>query len=258
MPPDTIVIREATAGDMPDISRVRFSVVENATTPERLAARGITNESVAASFPADSKGWVAEEAGEIVAFAIADRAAQSIFALFVLPSHEGRGFGTHLLTAAVQWLWDNGATRLWLATGPNTRAARFYACRGWTHTGDADNGDIRFELSAVQYPSRADSGLQEAVRELAILGPLPGSASPDIAKLRKQENALRRVRKPISDDEARALIALFGPDDCHGLAWTLVHLIESAPNWPLDDCLRDADTAWVQQLCVRAQNSSLE
>jgi GNAT superfamily N-acetyltransferase len=147
MPYGTIVIREATAADMPGISRVRLSVVENATTAERLAQRGITNESVAASFLADSKGWVATEVGEIVAFSIADRAARSIFALFVTPAYEGRGLGSHLLSNAVQWLWDNGATRIWLATGPGTRAAHFYRRRGWLHTGDADHGDIRFELS---------------------------------------------------------------------------------------------------------------
>lgn len=144
---DTIVIREATGADMPGISRVRQSVVENAATPEGLAARGITNESVAASFLVDAKGWVAEEAGEIVAFSIADRATRSIFALFVLPSHEGRGLGNQLLGNAVQWLWDNGATGLWLTTGPGTRAARFYTKRGWVYTGNADRGDIRFELS---------------------------------------------------------------------------------------------------------------
>lgn len=131
---DTIVIREATAADMPGISRVRLSVIENAATPEGLAARGITNESVAASFLADSKGWVAEEAGEIVAFSIADRAAHSIFALFVTPAYEGRGLGSHLLSNAVQWLWDNGATRIWLTTGPGTRAAHFYQRRGWVYT----------------------------------------------------------------------------------------------------------------------------
>src|SRR5688572_973123 len=147
MPHDTIVMREATAADMTSISRVRLSVIENAATPEGLAARGITDESVAASFLADSKGWVAEEAGEIVAFSIADRAAQSIFALFVLPSHEGRGLGSHLLSNAVQWLWNNGATRIWLTTGPGTRAAHFYQRCGWVHTGDAERGDIRFELS---------------------------------------------------------------------------------------------------------------
>ena len=146
-----IIIREATAADMPGISQVRHSVVENLLTREQLAQRGITSESVAASFLADSKGWVAEEAGGIVAFSIADRATRGIFALFVLPSHEGRGLGTGLLSTAVQWLWDNGATHIWLTTGPGTRAVHFYERRGWLRIGDAEHGDIRFELSRDKY-----------------------------------------------------------------------------------------------------------
>ena len=94
---------------MPGISRVRTSVVENALTVEQLEQRGITNASVAASFLADSKGWVAEHSGQIVAFAIADRASRSIFALFVLPEFEGRGIGGRLHDLAVEWLWRNGA-----------------------------------------------------------------------------------------------------------------------------------------------------
>ena len=84
------VLREATAADLPGISRVRTSVRENLLTVEQLRARGITNESVAASFLADSKGWVAEHQGEIAGFSIADRATRSIFALFALPDWEGQ------------------------------------------------------------------------------------------------------------------------------------------------------------------------
>jgi GNAT superfamily N-acetyltransferase len=100
-----IIFREATGADMPGITRVRTSVVENALTIEQLEERGITNASVAASFLADSKGWVAVQADEIVAFSIADRATQSIFALFVLPGYEGRGIGSILLDSALSWLW---------------------------------------------------------------------------------------------------------------------------------------------------------
>ena len=92
--------REATATDMPGIARVRFSVRENILTPEQLRERGITNESVAASFLTTSKGWVAERGGEIVAFAIADRESRSLFALFVLPEHERQGLGSRLLTTS--------------------------------------------------------------------------------------------------------------------------------------------------------------
>jgi GNAT superfamily N-acetyltransferase len=141
-----IIFREATAADLPGITRVRTSVVENLLTVAQLDVRGITEAGVAASFLIDSKGWVAVQGEEIVAFSIADRAAQSIFALFVLPAYEGRGIGSVLLDRALRWLWDNGAERVWLTTGAGTKAARFYEKRGWTCTGPAPRGDLRYEL----------------------------------------------------------------------------------------------------------------
>jgi GNAT superfamily N-acetyltransferase len=141
------IFREATAADMPGISRVRTSVTENALTHEQLAARGITDESLAASFLTDSKGWVAEHNGDVVGFSIANRASSSIFALFVLPTHERRGIGAQLFDLAVNWLWDHGAQRLWLTTDPQSKAARFYERRGWVATGRSERGDMRYELT---------------------------------------------------------------------------------------------------------------
>jgi GNAT superfamily N-acetyltransferase len=142
-----IIFREATGADMPGITRVRTSVVENALTIVQLEERGITEASVAASFLADSKGWVAVEADEIVAFSIADRATQSIFALFVLPGYEDRGIGSRLLDLALGWLWNNGAERVWLTTGAGTKAVRFYEKRGWKATGTGPRGDLRYECA---------------------------------------------------------------------------------------------------------------
>lgn len=141
-----IVVREARGTDLPGISRVRTSVTENLLTREQLDQRGITEASVAASFLADSKGWVALSGDEVVAFAIADRASRSIFALFVLPQFEGRGLGSRLFDLALDWLWDNGADLVWLTTGPGTKAARFYERRGWVATGTDPTGDVRYEL----------------------------------------------------------------------------------------------------------------
>jgi GNAT superfamily N-acetyltransferase len=143
-------IREATAADMPGIARVRTSVRENLLTVEQLRYRGITNESVAASFLLDSKGWVAERNGAVVAFTIADRASRSIFALFVLPEFEGQGLGSHLLRLALHWLRENGVADVWLTTGPDTEAARFYERRGWVPAGVAEHGDVRYEFSLVE------------------------------------------------------------------------------------------------------------
>ena len=58
---------------------------------------------------------------------------------------------------------------------------------------------------------------------------------------------LESVAKPVTDDEAAALAQLFGPGDCFGLAWTLVHLVESAPRvaptGPTSTCRQRVDCA---------------
>jgi GNAT superfamily N-acetyltransferase len=146
-----IIVREALAADMPGITHVRTSVIENLLTREQLAARGLTEASIAASLLTDSKGWVAERSSEIVAFSIADRATKSIFALFVLPQWEARGLGSRLLDLALDWLWANGADRVWLTTGPETKAAQFYERRAWVATGTVPSGDRRYEM--VRPPS---------------------------------------------------------------------------------------------------------
>jgi GNAT superfamily N-acetyltransferase len=141
-----LTFREATAADMADISDVRQSVIENPLSIEQLAARGITNESVAASFLKDLKGWVAESDGRIVGFSMAERAEQTLWALFVMPAYEGCGIGGQLYDLAIAWLRENGAHDLWLTTSAGTKAAAFYERRGWVATGVAEYGDVRYEL----------------------------------------------------------------------------------------------------------------
>jgi GNAT superfamily N-acetyltransferase len=78
---------------------------------------------------------------------MADRWNGSIFALFVLPGYEGKGLGTRLLDAAVEWLWQSGIERIWLTTARDTRAARFYPLRGWVCVAELPNGELYFELA---------------------------------------------------------------------------------------------------------------
>ena len=142
-----LVFREATAADMPGISDVRQSVIENPLSIEQLAARGITNESMAAAFLKGLRGWVAIDGGQIVGFSMADRGSQSLYALFVRPECEQHGIGGRLYGLALQWLRDNGAERPWLTTSPGTKAAAFYERRGWIATGVDAYGDVRYELN---------------------------------------------------------------------------------------------------------------
>ena len=69
--------------------------------------------------------------------------------------------------------------------------------------------------------------------------------------LEKQEDLLRRIAPPLTDDEARLLVTIFGPDDYFGAAWTVLHLVESAPGWPLYDCLANVSNEWIARLQKR-------
>lgn len=90
--------------------------------------------------------------------------------------------------------------------------------------------------------------MTDIVHRLTQLGPLPSSDTADEAELTVYEELLAQLTKPISDEDAKALITLFGPDDCFGLAWSLVHLIESSPGWPLMECLNDPKNEWIARL----------
>jgi hypothetical protein len=63
-------------------------------------------------------------------------------------------------------------------------------------------------------------------------------------------------RYALSDEEARILVGLFGPDDCFGLEWSLVGLVETAPGWLLADCNENTDNEWIQLLRQRVNNAA--
>lgn len=96
--------------------------------------------------------------------------------------------------------------------------------------------------------------MQYFVKELLKLGSFPSSENPDLVRLEKIQVLLAEIEKPISDDDARALVTLFGPDDCYGLAWTLLHIVETAPGWPLCDVLAGSENEWIERLKSRCSN----
>lgn len=122
--------------------RVRLSVQEN-----RLVSTKLTERDYLVAIEATGRGWVLELEGTVVAFAIGNASNGSIWALFVEPGYEGRGYGRELHDIMIAWLREQGHDRLWLSTDPGTRAERFYLAAGWRRAGVADGGEIRFELS---------------------------------------------------------------------------------------------------------------
>jgi len=148
-----IHVREADAADIPALFSVRTSVRENHLDLVDLAERGVTPAAVAAMIDAADQGvWVVEDQNVIVAFSMADATTGSVFAVFVHPSAEGRGFGRALLRVAEDWLFAAGWETIQLQTDqdPLTRAHGFYRASGWEHAGPANHGDVRYEKHRLQ------------------------------------------------------------------------------------------------------------
>lgn len=142
-------IRQASRPDITHMHRIRMSVTEN-----RLVSMTLSEADYVDAIERTGRGWVMQVGDEIVAFAVGNSANASIWALFVDPVHEGKGYGRQLHDVMVKWLWDAGCERLWLTTDPHTRAAKFYTAAGWRLVGAAKYGEARFELEG---PGRRDS-----------------------------------------------------------------------------------------------------
>lgn len=137
-----LVLRRATADDIPAMSRIRLAVRENAlSNPAR-----ITGQMYREYLDALGRGWVAELEGEIIGFSYANRTDGSIWALFVDPPCEGLGAGKRLLRLAVDWLFEIGFDEIRLGTAAHTRADGFYAAQGWTRQGMKDDIEVGYRL----------------------------------------------------------------------------------------------------------------
>jgi RimJ/RimL family protein N-acetyltransferase len=135
------VLRQAVRADIPGMHRVRLAVREN-----RLTSSVIREEHYVPEIEVTGRGWVITEAGRVVAFAVGNREAKNIWALFVDPERDGRGYGRRLHDAMVEWLFSQGVAFIWLSTDPGTRAQRFYEAAGWRFCRVLPDGEHHYEL----------------------------------------------------------------------------------------------------------------
>jgi hypothetical protein len=96
--------------------------------------------------------------------------------------------------------------------------------------------------------------MQIKVSDLVILGALPRADEAEPEFLEQFQSLLSDVERPVTDEEAIALAKLLGPDDCYGIAWTLVHILEEAPGWPLRQAILAAPSEWTDILGSRSEN----
>src|ERR1051325_10028561 len=98
--------------------------------------------------------------------------------------------------------------------------------------------------------------VRQVVRDLVSLGPFPDSDSATEDVVERYGAHLDRIEKPITDSEAELLLTCFGPDECYGLAWTLLHLIETAPGGiPIKTKPADSDNEWIRLLWDRSHRT---
>lgn len=97
--------------------------------------------------------------------------------------------------------------------------------------------------------------MRQEILDLVRFGSLPSEDEGE-QQINEAETLLARVPKQLTDEEAQALVVVLGPDDCYGLAWTLLHLIETAPS-ARTAVYHDGDNnPWVRLLNDRVASAS--
>lgn len=140
-------IREARAEDIPRIQIIRHSVKENILSDPNLVTDADCEEYITKR----GKGWVCEMDNLVVGFAIADIQENNIWALFILPEFEKMGIGKKLHDTMLKWYFSQTDKTVWLSTSPNTRAETFYRKAGWKEVGNYGKGEIKFEMSFINW-----------------------------------------------------------------------------------------------------------
>ena len=140
-----MILREATIEDISQMHLVRTSVIENQlSNPNLISAKDYQDY-----LQDRGKGWVIALDGIIAGFAIVDLIDNNVWALFVHPNYERKGFGKMLHDKMINWYFSKTEKTVWLSTSRGTRAERFYKKAGWQQIGLLSNGEIKFELTAT-------------------------------------------------------------------------------------------------------------
>lgn len=100
--------------------------------------------------------------------------------------------------------------------------------------------------------------IRREIQNFIDIGPLP----PEDDKVENEERVviaqslLEKIPTPVTDDEAQKLSQCFGPDNCYGLSWSLLHLIETAPGKMTAEYSSEPANPWVDLLNARVAAAS--
>jgi len=104
--------------------------------------------------------------------------------------------------------------------------------------------------------------IRETVEEVQRLGRMPtdDEADMDEARADRWEQLIQQLEQEggITNAEAGVLAMSLPSDDSdsYGVAWTTLHLIESAPDWPLTEVIDKISGPWQGRVRRRVENAS--
>lgn len=91
--------------------------------------------------------------------------------------------------------------------------------------------------------------IRAEVQQLIDLGQFPASADATDLDIDRRGALLTAIKPPLSREEGAALLVCFGPDDAFGLAWALLHLVETTEGGvPIETKPQPSDNEWVRLL----------
>jgi hypothetical protein len=97
--------------------------------------------------------------------------------------------------------------------------------------------------------------MRDVVKQLMAMGPIPAYDDATVELLDRYGELLDAIERPVTDEEAMALVQLFSPDDPGGINWTIIHIVETAPNWPLREFLKSQPPSeFIETLIIGARN----
>lgn len=150
MNPATPAYRPALPQDAKECVVLRGQTRQNAVSPERLRALGITVQSWGdAVRDGQLTGEICSLGGRMVGYCFGSCHEGEVVVLALLPQAEGQGIGRELLARVVGRLRSLGHQRLYLgcSADPASRSHGFYRHLGWVSTGQFDaHGDEVLEL----------------------------------------------------------------------------------------------------------------
>ena len=128
-----MTFREIQPDDMDAIFDVRVRTWHNPDGVEEMKRMGITHHSVRRMLEKSHRGWLAEEADDVVGFAMGNSETGEMGVISVLKEFENRGIGKSLLQSVEDWLSSEGWSEIWLTTDPDetSRSVGFYRRLGW-------------------------------------------------------------------------------------------------------------------------------